>query len=83
MFNSAIAFNQPLNNWNVSKVTSMSSMFQSATAFNSRVDWTNNRTAATVNMSSMFNGATKFNDPSILTWRTDNVTNMSAMFAGV
>ena len=34
MFAQAYAFNQPLNNWNTSKVTNMSNMFRSAKAFN-------------------------------------------------
>ena len=34
MFSSANAFNQPIGNWNVSKVTDMALMFQSATVFN-------------------------------------------------
>ena len=34
MFYWAEAFNQPLNNWDTSKVTSMESMFAHATAFN-------------------------------------------------
>jgi surface protein len=34
MFHKASSFNQPLNNWNVSKVTDMSGMFYSAKIFN-------------------------------------------------
>ena len=34
MFCSANSFNQPLNNWNVSKVTDMEIMFAGATSFN-------------------------------------------------
>ena len=34
MFNRARSFNQPLNNWNVSKVESMVGMFDEATSFN-------------------------------------------------
>ena len=33
MFNNAHAFNQPLNNWNVSSVTDMSYMFYFAVVF--------------------------------------------------
>jgi surface protein len=33
MFSGAKAFNQPLNNWNVSNVTSMNDMFNGASAF--------------------------------------------------
>jgi hypothetical protein len=34
MFGHASFFNQPLNHWNVSYVTSMQSMFYDATSFN-------------------------------------------------
>ena len=34
MFWGATSFNQPLNNWNVSKVTYMEEMFEEATSFN-------------------------------------------------
>jgi surface protein len=34
MFYSAITFNQPIGNWNTSKVADMRNMFQSATGFN-------------------------------------------------
>ena len=34
MFNTARSFNQPLNNWNVSKVTDMNWMFEDADSFN-------------------------------------------------
>ena len=34
MFTEARSFNQPLNNWNVSKVTDMERMFRGATSFN-------------------------------------------------
>jgi len=34
MFFNASSFNQPLNNWNVSKVTDMSFMFWHAESFN-------------------------------------------------
>jgi surface protein len=34
MFGGAIAFNQPIGNWNVSNVTDMSGMFNGASVFN-------------------------------------------------
>ena len=34
MFADAYAFNQPLNNWDTSKVTNMENMFYRAEAFN-------------------------------------------------
>ena len=38
MFASARSFNQPLNNWNVSNVEDMESMFNYATSFNQPLD---------------------------------------------
>ena len=34
MFYEALAFNQPLNNWDISKVTNMRAMFNRARVFN-------------------------------------------------
>ena len=34
MFGGATSFNQPLNDWNVSNVTDMGSMFHEASSFN-------------------------------------------------
>ena len=34
MFRAATSFNQPLDNWNVASVTTMSNMFREASAFN-------------------------------------------------
>ena len=34
MFDNASSFNQPLNKWNVSKVTDMTCMFMDASSFN-------------------------------------------------
>ena len=40
LFMNASSFNQPLNNWNVSKVTNMAGMFGGATSFNQPLnDW--------------------------------------------
>ena len=40
MFREASNFNQPLNNWDVSNVTNMSSMFSGASSFNQDLsDW--------------------------------------------
>ena len=44
MFQLAISFNQPLNDWNVSNVTRMYFMFRDATSFNQPLSgWTPNR----------------------------------------
>ena len=38
MFGGATSFNQPLNNWNVSKVREMNCMFWNAESFNQPLD---------------------------------------------
>ena len=70
MFNGATSFNQPLNNWNVSSITDMSSMFNGATSFNQDIisSWATNLSNVTT-MNSMFQGATSF-DKDIRTWVT-------------
>lgn len=93
MFQSAIAFNQPLGNWNTSNVTFMSSMFQSATAFNQDLSTWN--VGAVTTMLAMFNSATAFTNglntntnpitglPGIDGWNintTATSVNMSLMF---
>ena len=60
MFTSATAFNQPLNNWDTSKVTDMSYMFYLARAFNQPL---NNRRINQIwdgNLKDMFTNATAF-----------------------
>ena len=67
--------NQPLNNWDVSNVTDMSRMFNSATSFNqplndwdvSNDDWDGHRSHVTT-MDDMFLGATSFNQPRHAPW---------------
>ena len=71
------SFNQPVNTWNVSKVTDMTNMFGGCSAFNQPV---NNWDVSNVtSMGSMF-GLTSFNQ-SINNWNVSNVRNMSGMFA--
>ena len=38
MFYGATSFNQPLNDWDVSKVTTMQGMFRSTSSFNQPLD---------------------------------------------
>ena len=54
MFWNAEAFNQPIGNWDVSKVTDMSFMFSSATVFNQPIgNWD---VSNVTNMNLMFYG---------------------------
>ena len=77
MFNAATAFNQPIDSWNVSKVTGMVSMFSGCTLFNQPIgNW---NTANVTAMNSMFNGALAFNQP-IDSWNVSKVTGMDQMF---
>ena len=77
MFGNAIAFDQPLNNWNVSNVTDMGEMFAYATSF---VQPLNNWNVSNVtNMYGMFAYATSFNQD-LNNWDVSNVTNMVGMF---
>lgn len=81
MFQSAFAFNQPINTdgskWNVSTVTSMFGMFNNASIFNQDIGLWN--TVSVQNMGSMFAGASQFNQD-IGSWNTSNVTFMASMF---
>jgi surface protein len=68
--------NQPLS-WNTSKVTNMSWMFRSNTAFNQNISaWD---TSKVTDFVSMFYGATAFNQ-NIGNWNTSSAVNMENMF---
>jgi surface protein len=69
-------FNQPLNTWNTSQVTTMSQMFANAQNFDQDISSWN-----TSNVTSFFNmfRATPFNQ-NISSWNTSSATNMSYMF---
>ena len=84
MFGSSTNFNQDISNLvNTTSVASclMTSMFQSASAFNNggSTNINNWNTINVTNTSSMFASALAFNQP-IGNWNTGNVTNMSSMF---
>ena len=79
MFTGAVALNQPIGGWDVSKVTNMSHMFTGATAFNQPIGgWD---VSQVTDMWRMFYGASAFNQP-IGGWDVSQVTFMWRMFDG-
>jgi surface protein len=73
------SFNQNIGGWDVSNVTNMQQMFQSATSFNQNIgSWI---TSGVTTMESMFVNATSFNQ-NIGSWNVSGVTSMSSMFSG-
>ena len=67
MFDGALSFNQPLNDWNVSNVTSMFYMFFKASSFNQPLN--NWNVSNVTDMQSMFNNSTtSFNQPLHAPW---------------
>ena len=70
-------FNSNLNNWNVSKVTSMNNMFAYCSNFDQPLD--NWDVSNVEDMSFMFCGAKEFNQP-LNSWNTSKVKNMRGMF---
>ena len=69
MFQEAISFNQPLNEWNVNAVAKMQYMFHNASSFNSSItDWD---VWNVTNMEYMFCNASKFNQD-LSVWKFDS-----------
>jgi surface protein len=68
-----------INNWDVSKITDMNSLFENKRGFNS--DISNWNVSNVNNMCYMFAHAREFNQ-NISLWDVYNVTNMSFMFTG-
>jgi surface protein len=77
MFTNAIAFNQNLNSWDVSSVTTMTAMFGGASSFDGNISSWN--VSSVTSMSGMFNLATSFNQP-LNSWNVSNVQYMNSMF---
>lgn len=79
MFDGCTAFNQPLNDWDVSNSVYMRAMFRGCSSFNQPLDkWTKFKCT---DLSSMFEGCTAFNQP-LNGWDVSNVRNMDNMFNG-
>ena len=77
MFSSALAFNQPIGDWDMSNVTIMNEMFYSATAFNQPIgNWD---VSSVFQMTGLFREASSFNQP-IGDWDVSNVNYMGTMF---
>ena len=73
-----VSFNQDIGNWDVSNVTDMSGMFDSAQSFNQPIgNWD---VSNVTDMSYMFKFALSFNQD-IGNWDVSNVTNMGYMFS--
>jgi len=71
--------NVPIGNWDVSRVTDMSRLFESYDEFNEPL---NNWDVSNVtNMEGMFRNCRNFNQP-LDNWDVSNVTTMSSMFSG-
>ena len=81
MFYAATKFNQNINSWNVSRVTTMNNMFNANLVFNNggaSIDTSGNTLTwyapACTNFASMFNSSTAFNQPIPFLVDTSNVT---------
>jgi surface protein len=72
MFYRAEKFNQPINDWDVSKVTDMSYMFYMAEKFNQPLDkWD---TSKVENMKSVFYKAKAYKDHDMSSWNVEKAT---------
>lgn len=71
--------NNKFNDWNVSNIRNMKSMFLVATSFNQPINhWD---VSNVTNMCGMFSKAKSFNQP-LNNWNVANVTDMNNMFSG-
>jgi surface protein len=79
MLYNASAFNQPLNTWDTSRVTTMKSMFVNASSFNQPLD--NWDTGNVTTMMGMFYLAVSFNQD-ISGWYVSKVTDHTVFLTG-
>ncbi|MCT4377775.1 BspA family leucine-rich repeat surface protein [Leuconostoc falkenbergense] len=84
MFNRTTVTSLDLHEWNVTKVTDFSDMFQNSNSLTTLdlSDWGKNRTASSVNMYQMFFYARALTNLNITDFKTDNVTNIRSLFEG-
>jgi len=79
MFDGAYAFNQPLNNWDVSGASNFFGMFYECSVFNQPLNnWT---VDSATTMQSMFDNALAFDQP-LSNWDVSNVEDFKYMFYG-
>ena len=77
MFENCIEFNQPLNSWDVSNVTSMESMFDNCQTFNQPLDRWN---VSNEEFGYMFDGCKSFNQ-SLQKWKISVFADADNIFA--
>ena len=69
----------PIGEWNITRVTDTSNLFNDRQTFNADISRWNVRIVT--NMSGIFDGASSFNQP-LNSWNVSNVSTMYAMFDG-
>ena len=79
LFSSASGFNESIDYWDVSNVTTMESLFAGANSFNQKIDGWDVENVTT--MENLFASATSFNQ-SLGDWDVSSVTNMAGLFDG-
>jgi surface protein len=80
MFYNAKSFNKPLDNWNVSSVTTMRWMFSGTDSFNQPLN--NWNVSSATNMEGMFHNAIAFNQP-LNSWDVSNVILMGHLVGDI